>query len=136
MILAYTPYFERFAYPIAIKRALAELWPRVEESILDQGFELEGWVIHEKPKNDLERWIEGSFARLSQRKNNRLGQFLFKNGTIPIGKSHAFFWSVLPQITFTRYGAQLKRRRRIHRYNGTYKDYKRALKGERFDFSG
>lgn len=134
-ILAQTPFFDRYAYSIAMRRGFAELWPDFKDSKLDEDFEIEGWVIHKKPKNDLERWIEGSFALLGQGKKNRLIQFLYKNRSIPIGRSHALFWSVLPQITFTHYGAQLKRRHRIHRYNGTYKDYKKALHGERFDFS-
>lgn len=135
LILARTPILDRFAYPIALKKGLGEMWPAIEGAQLPDDFEKGDWIIHDSPKNDLERWIEGSMGFLSQKKKYSLTRFLLTRRTIHITNNLVIFWHVMPRFSFTRYGAHLKFQRDIHRLNGTYKDYKRALRGERFDFS-
>jgi len=134
-VLARTPVLDRYAYPIAMKKGLCDLWPTNEQASLDDDFARGNWIIKDHPKNRLDRWFEGSVALLGQGEKNPVTQFLYRDRKIQFGETHAIFWSVIPRITFTRYGAILKRRHAIHRFNGTYKDYKKALHGERFDFS-
>ena len=135
LLLSHIPYFERYAYPIAIELGLAEAWPREVGIKLQPSFDSKGWIIHESPKNDFERWIEGSMGFLSHKKKYSLTRFLLTQRTIHITKSLVIFWHVFPRFSFTRYGKHLKFQRDIHRLNGTYQDYRRALRGERFDFS-
>ena len=134
-LLAITPIVDRFAYPFALKKGLGELWPAIEGASLPADFEIGYWIIHESPKNDFERWIEGSMGFLSHKKKYSLTRFLLTQRTIHITKSLVIFWHVFPRFSFTRHGKHLKFQRDIHRLNGTYQDYRRALRGERFDFS-
>ena len=136
LLLSHIPYFERYAYPKAIELGLAEAWPREVGVNLEQSFDSNGWIIHDSPKDDFERWVEGSLAFLTQKKKSSLTRFLLTRRTIHITGNLVIFWHVLPRFSLTRYGSHIKFQRDIHRLNGTYKDYKRALRGERFDFSG
>jgi hypothetical protein len=136
LALSHTPYFERYAYPKAISFGLAEAWPNEKGVVLDPTFDSDGWLIHESPKNDFEKWIEGSLALLGQGKKNRSVQFLLRNRKLEFSDEVVIFWHVVPRITFTRYGKKVRLRNDIHRLNGTYKDYKKALRGERFNFIG
>lgn len=133
--LARTPILERFAYPIAMKKGLCELWPSSSESILDPNFDATGWVIHTREKNDLERWIEGSLAYLAHGERNRTQQFFFRDRMFRVKNNQILFRGILPRFSFTSYGGTLRRQRGIHRANGTYKKYKKAFRGENFDFS-
>ena len=135
-VLARLPVLDRFAYPIAVEKGLGEIWPAIEGSQLPDDFERGNWIIHEAPKDDFERWVEGSLAFLTQKKKSSLTRFLLTRRTIHITGNLVIFWHVLPRFSLTRYGSHIKFQRDIHRLNGTYKDYKRALRGERFDFSG
>ena len=64
-ILALTPYFERFAYPAAVKRGLGILW----SNSLGQGkkvaLESTGWKIETREKTKEEKFFEGSLAFLT-----------------------------------------------------------------------
>lgn len=135
LALAHTPYLEKFAYPKAINLGLAEAWPRANGVILDPTFNKERWIIHDNPKNDLEKWIEGSLAHLDTKKINPFVRFSFNRRSFKINDRKIVFWHVLPRFTLTRYGAKMRMRHDIHRLNGTFREYKQALRGEHFDFS-
>ncbi len=134
-ILARTPFLDRYAYPIAKNLGLAELWPNSSDSTLDPDFDVSGWIIHNREKNDFEKWIEGSFAYLDQGETKRVTQFFYVRRSWKVGPNHSISWRVLPSLSLTAYGLNLSRRREIHKYNGTYRAYKRALQGDHFDFS-
>lgn len=97
-VLALTPFLDRFAYPIAVKRGLGFLWSSTlsEEEILE--LESWGWNIYLRVKNNEERFQEGSIARL----------------TTSARKRH------FPAIAFTRWGHQRAMRNYVHKRNGTY----------------
>jgi hypothetical protein len=135
LALAHTPYFDRYAYPKAIELGLAEAWPIQDGIVIDPSFDRKGWVIHNSPKDNFEKWIEGSMGFLTPRKKYSTIRFLLKRRSLYISSNRVIFWHVLPRISFTRYGAHRKFQADIHRLNGTYKNYRKALRGERFDFS-
>ena len=135
LLLSHIPYFEKYAYPKAIELGLAEAWPREFGIKLDSSFNREGWLIHDSPKNDFERWVEGSMAFLTKKRKYSASDFLLRRRTIRITNKIIIFWHVVPRFSFTRYGSHLKFQRDIHRQNGSYKEYKRALRGEPLDFS-
>ena len=134
--LAHTPYLEKYAYPKAIDLGLAEVWPDVKGALPDSSFNSKGWIIHNNPKNHLGRWIEGSMAHLEYVKTTPLMGFFLRQRRINFSECVVVFWQVLPRITFTRFGSKMRMRHDIHRMNGTFEEYKLALRGERFNFSG
>ena len=136
LALAHTPFLEKYAYPRAIDLGLAEVWPDAKGAVLNPFFNCEGWIIHDNPKNDLERWIEGSLAHLQHDRTSPLMRFLLRHRKIDFSERVVVFWQVLPRITFTRFGSKMRMRHDIHRMNGTFEEYKLALRGERFNFSG
>ena len=101
--LALTPFFERYAYPIAINKGLGILWC---ETVIPVGLaELSaaGWKVKMREKTNRERFIEGSMAALSTQ-----GRHLRR-------------W----HFSFTRLGRQRSTRRSVHRANGTIRHMKK-----------
>lgn len=135
LLLSLTPYFERYAYPIAIDRGLAELWPITADQNLDSSFNSNGWLVHSKPKGELEKWIEGSLAIFQPSLRNSVARFFHKDRTWHLSSKIVIIWHVVPRVALTRYGAKLRLRHDIHRMNGTYHQYKRALVGLKLNFS-
>lgn len=134
--LAVLPMLERYAYPIAMKRGLCELWPISKGVSLPADFKDGDWIVRDRPKNDLERWIEGSLARLTQSGGNSSNQLSQKNRKFQFGKRRAIFFSLIPNISLTTYGSTLNRRRHVHKMNGTYDEYKRIIREENPEVSG
>ena len=109
----HTPYFERFAYPKALRLGLGELWPESESAEASTELKNEGWIVHATMKSEYERWLEGSVAILASGSSRKR-----RTNKIPV------------TLGFTEYGRNQTRIKRIHKMNGTYKLYKRALKNE------
>ncbi|TRZ86819.1 MAG: hypothetical protein D4R83_03945 [Streptomycetaceae bacterium] len=121
--LALTPYFERFAYPIAIKRGFARLWPTGEPQ--DTNIEIleKGWMIQEREKTNQEFLIEGSLAILSDFKPTRLWEFIHKQRKLFLSERWTFDLDFASYFVFTRYGRQCRARKFVHQSNGTSKRY-------------
>ncbi len=135
LLLSHIPFLEKYAYPKAIDLGLAEAWPVAEGKIMDPNFNSKDWIVHKNPKNDLEKWIEGSLALLHQGRSNPRAHFFLAQRNIQVN-NRVVFWHVIPRFSLTRYGTKMRLRHDVHRMNGTFKEYKQALKGEHFDFSG
>ncbi len=96
--LALTPYFERFAYPIAIKRGLGVIWCSQAKETEIQTLKSWGWKVLTTEKTNEERFFEGSLALLTN--HPRRGKF--------------------PRVSLTQWGRQRASRNHIHKLNGTY----------------
>jgi hypothetical protein len=101
-VLALTPFFDRFAYPIAVNRGLGTLWcPDLGETDKNE-LESLGWKVHLRDKNDEEKFFEGSIAILTASTNHRR----------------------TPSIGFTRWGRHRAMRTYVHKTNGTLTNLK------------
>lgn len=101
-ILAFTPYFERFAYPIAVRRGLGILWSdRVSQSERE-ALESIGWIVQTREKTKEEKFFEGSLVLLTSEPKRRQR----------------------PHIALTRWGRQRSSRNYVHKSNGTYSQFK------------
>ena len=96
--LALTPFFDRFAYPTAVKRGLGILWCTALSEVEIQTLESLGWKVQRRDKNIEEKFFEGSFAPLTS------------------NSKHQHFRS----ISLTRWGRQMAMRKFVHKTNGTY----------------
>jgi hypothetical protein len=101
-ILARVPFFERFAYPVAVKRGLGSIWfPEVSEITYEYFLSL-GWRVHQGSPSDLELFLQGSKARLTE-------------NPLPFQR---------PRIAITRLGKELAWTKAIHRANGSLDNLK------------
>jgi hypothetical protein len=95
--LARVPFFERYAYPIAVKRGLGTIWfPEIPESNFEE-FLKAGWNVKYGLPTDHELFLQGSKAFLTQ-------------SAAPLKR---------PKIAITRLGRELAWTKAIHRANGT-----------------
>jgi hypothetical protein len=95
--LARVPFFERFAYPIAVKRGLGTIWfPEISESRFEEFLKI-GWKVKYGHPSDHELFLQGSKALLTQSPRS------FRK----------------PRIAITRLGKELAWTKAIHRANGT-----------------
>ena len=95
--LARVPFFEKFAYPIAVKRGLGTIWfPEISESRFEEFLKV-GWKVKCGNPSDHELFLQGSKALLTQRPRS-------------IRK---------PRIAITKLGKELAWTKAIHRANGT-----------------
>lgn len=101
-ILAHTPYFERFAYPAAVKRGLGILRCKKSNQNERELLESLGWVIQTREKTNEEKFFEGSLALMTSGPKRRQ-------------RSH---------IAFTRWGRQVASWKSVHKSNGTYSHFK------------
>jgi len=101
-VLALTPYFDRFAYPIAVKRGLGILWSGALNQSERAALESVGWIIQTREKTKEEKFFEGSLALLTSEPKRRQR----------------------PHIALTRLGRQRSSRNYVHKSNGTYSNLK------------
>lgn len=101
-ILALTPYFERFAYPAAVKRGLGIIWSNSNRQSEREALESIGWVVQTREKTKEERFFEGSLALLTSEPKRH-------------PRRH---------IALTRWGRQRSSRNYVHKTNGTYSQFK------------
>jgi len=101
-ILALTPYFERFAYPMAVRRGLGNLWCGILDRVETEALESLGWIIQTREKTKEEKFFEGSLGLLTSEPKRRQRR----------------------HITFTRWGRQRSSRNYVHKFNGTYSHFK------------
>lgn len=97
--LARVPFFERYAYPVAVKKGLGTIW---FQEISESNFEVflkAGWKVKCGIPSDHEFFLQGSKAFLTQSPRS------FKR----------------PKIAITRLGRELAWAKAIHRANGTEK---------------
>lgn len=95
--LARVPFFERYAYPVAVKRGLGTIWfPEISESNVEE-FLNAGWNVKYGAPSDHELFLQGSKAFLTQ-------------SPTPFRR---------PKIAITRIGRELAWTKAIHRANGT-----------------
>jgi len=97
--LARVPFFERYAYPIAVKRGLGTIWFPEISDINFEKFRNVGWKVNNGMPSDHELFLQGSKALLTQRPSS------FRK----------------PRIAITRLGKELAWTKAIHRANGTQK---------------
>ena len=95
--LSRVPYFERYAYPLAVKKGLGTIW-----FPLDSEFEVEnylnlGWNVKQGVPTDHELFLFGAKALLT-------------DNAKPFRK---------PRLAFTRQGRELSWSKAIHTANGT-----------------
>jgi len=96
-LLALTPVFEKYAYPIAVRRGFGTIWIPKDSAADLSIFLVEGWQVKVGEPDDRDRFLSGSLATLSI--NSK-----------PIKK---------PKLKFTRFGRELAWRKAIHEANGT-----------------
>lgn len=101
-LLALTPYFERFAYPRAVKRGLGILWGSTSSQSEREALESLGWILQTREKTKEEKFFEGSLALLTSEPKRRRRR----------------------HIAFTRWGRQQSSRNWVHKSNGTYSHVK------------
>ena len=104
-ILALTPCFERFAYPIAVRRGFGTLWIDSSSKFERDFVRQLGWKIREDSKTDLEKFLDGSLSFLSEREPYRR----------------------VPIFSLSQWGRQRARIRQVHKMNGTYESYKNGV---------
>ncbi|MDP1719725.1 MAG: hypothetical protein Q8L08_01810 [Candidatus Nanopelagicaceae bacterium] len=100
--LALTPYFDRFAYPIAVRRGLGVLWGTTFSQSQREMLGSSGWILHTREKTKEEMFFEGSLA-------------LVTTGSKRRKRRH---------IAFTRWGRERSSRNYVHKSNGTYSHLK------------
>jgi len=119
--LSRTIYFERFAYPIALKKGLGLLWPR--KDVCDFKAEVSPyWKVMTTQKSTEDRIFEGSLAVLTSRflpKRRRINELviLLSRGRFEIAEGFAL----------TRAGRLRAIRGEVHRENGTQRQYLKTL---------
>lgn len=97
--LARVPFFERYAYPIAVKRGLGTIWfPGTSDNDLDYFLNV-GWKVKKGLPSDHELFLQGSKAFLTHRPSS------FRR----------------PKLAVTRLGKERAWTKAIHRANGTQK---------------
>lgn len=97
--LARVPFFERYAYPIAVKRGLGTIWfPGTSYNDFENFLNV-GWKVKDGLPSDHELFLQGSKAFLTQ-------------------SPRAFR---RPKLAITRLGKELAWTKAIHRANGTQK---------------
>lgn len=101
-VLALTPYFDRFAYPTAVKRGLGILWGTTFSQSQKEALESLGWKVQTREKTNEEMFFEGSLALLTPEPKRRQRR----------------------HIAFTRWGRQRSSRKYVHKSNGTYSHLK------------
>jgi hypothetical protein len=101
-ILALTPYFERFAYPVAVRRGLGILWCNAFDRVETETLESLGWIIEIREKTKEEKFFEGSLGLLTSKPKQRQRR----------------------HISFTRWGRERASRNYVHKFNGTYSHLK------------
>lgn len=101
-VLALTPYFERFAYPIAVRRGLGILWSTTFSESQREALETSGWILQTREKTKEEMFFEGSLALMTTEPTRR--------------RRH--------RIAFTRWGCERSSRNYVHKSNGTYSHFK------------
>lgn len=95
--LARVPFFERYAYPIAVKRGLGTIWfPDISDINFEHFLNL-GWKVNSGLPSDRELFLQGSKAFLTQTPME------FRK----------------PRFALTRLGHELAWTQAIHRANGT-----------------
>ena len=97
-VLALTPYFDRFAYPTAVKRGLGILWGTTFSQSQREALESLGWMLQTREKTKEEKFFEGSLALITTEPRRRQRR----------------------HIAFTRWGRQRSSRNYVHKSNGTY----------------
>ena len=98
-VLARVPFFERYAYPIAVKRGLGTIWlPGTTDNNFENFLNV-GWKVNYGLPSDHELFLQGSKALLTKRSTE------FRR----------------PKLAITRLGKELAWTKAIHRANGTLK---------------
>ena len=95
--LARVPFFERFSYPIVVKKGLATIWFEDDIEKYQDYFFNSGWHVKRGIPSELDLFQQGSLAQLS-------------NHPLPFRK---------PKFAITRLGKELAWRKAVHRSNGT-----------------
>ena len=96
-LIALTPVFEKYAYPIAVRRGFGTIWIP-GDSIIDISVLLaQGWQVKIGEPDVSERLLSGSLATLSIESK-------------PIRS---------PKMKFTRFGREIAWRKAVHKANGT-----------------
>lgn len=103
-LLARLPYFERFAYPAALRRGLGILWCESLTQYENDDLSMQGWIVHPREKSKEERFTEGSLALLSQGEPKNYRR----------------------RIAITRWGRKRASQIFVHKSNGTYSYLKRG----------
>ncbi len=103
-LLALMPVFEKFAYPIAIRRHIAYLWSTSFSQEQCVELESEGWIVYSREKTKTEKFLEGSLAIMSQSSSRVVRR--------------------RPKISVTRWGHVRATRKWVHKSNGTYTHFK------------
>ena len=98
-ILALTPFIEKYAYPIAVRRGFGTIWFPKDSEVDVSPFLIQGWQVEIGAPDNHDRFLSGSLATLSI-------------DSKPIVK---------PKVKFTRFGRELAWRKAIHKANGTLK---------------
>ncbi len=103
-LMALTPFFEKFAYPIAIRRHIAYLWSDSFSREQCKALEALGWIVYSREKSKAEKFLEGSLAILSRSSSQETRR--------------------RPQFSVTRWGHIRATRKWVHKSNGTYTHFK------------
>jgi hypothetical protein len=96
-LLALTPFVEKYAYPVAVRRGFGTIWISKDSGVDIDIFLAQGWLVKSGEPDDNDRFLSGSLARLSI-------------DAKPIRK---------PKVKFTRFGRELAWRKAVHKANGT-----------------
>lgn len=100
--LALIPYFERFAYPIAVKRGLGILWSTSFSQVQREALDSSGWILKTRAKTKEEMFFDGSLALITIGPKRRIRR----------------------HISFTRWGRERSSGNYVHKSNGTYSHFK------------
>lgn len=101
-VLALTPYFDRFAYPIAVRRGLGILWGTTFSQSQREALATSGWILQTREKTKEEMFFEGSLALMTSEPTRRKRR----------------------RIAFTRWDRERSSRNYVHKSNGTYSHLK------------
>jgi len=129
-LLARTPYFDRYLYAKAVNLGFGELWPLKNGLLVSDDLKSAGWIIHEAPKSDYERWLEGSLSLLGRSRHRKIQTALRRDRVLKVAGHIHFRFQLIPTFAFTYYGRQQLVAKNVHKMNGTYSLYKRAVKKE------
>jgi len=104
--LALTPFFERFAYPIAVRRGLGVIWTEHFKEAEIHDLETLGWVVKRRAKSNQEKFREGSLGLLTSHSSKTRSKVR------------------LPRIALTRWGLRRSLTKSVHSYNATVSHFK------------
>ena len=117
-VLARTPYFERFAYPLAIKSGCGTLWPMNSEQPSNNLRSFEGWNVESRSMSNLELQSRGAYAELTSHQQPSIWRFVHKRRKINLGKNYFISFSLWPHDSSTRLARQLATLKELNQWNG------------------